>query len=89
MMWTRLAEIPESAWEEATSVIDRVDQVGYGFEHAAADCFVGELPEEPLDEVHPRATGRCEVQVKSRVLVEPLLDVLVLVGRVVVEDEGD
>jgi hypothetical protein len=58
--------------------IDRVDQVGYRSEHAATDGFVGELAEEDLDEVQPRARGRGEVQVKARVLGQPGLDLLAL-----------
>jgi Integrase core domain len=58
-------------------------------EDAAADRFVGELAEEPLDEVQPRARGRREVQVKPWVLGQPRVHVRVLVGAVIIEDQMD
>ena len=51
--------------------------------------FVGELGEPALDEVHPRAVGRREVQVEARVAHEPAMDLWRLVGRDVVDDEMD
>jgi hypothetical protein len=46
--------------------LDRVDQVGDAVEDAPADCLVGELREEDLDHVQPRARGRREVQLEPR-----------------------
>ena len=68
-------------------VLDRGDQVGDAVEDAAADRLVGELAEPALDEVEPRARGRGEVQVEARVLGKPGVDVGVLVGAVVVDDQ--
>ena len=69
--------------------VDRGDQVGHRLKDAAADRLVGELAEEPLDHVHPRAGRRREVQMKAWVLGQPRLDVLMLVRCVVVEDQVD
>ena len=44
-------------------------------------------PKEPLDQIEPRAAGRDEVQVKTRMAPEPRLGLRVLVRRVVIEDE--
>jgi hypothetical protein len=65
--------------------VDRGDQVGHGMEHATAQGFVGELPEEPLDEVQPRPRRRREMQMKPGMLGEPRVDIVVFVGCVVVE----
>jgi len=45
-----------------------------GAVRAAAQEFRGELAEPLLDEVDPRARGRCEVKVKPGVLSEPASD---------------
>ena len=70
-------------------VLDRGDQVGDAVEDAAAERLVGELAEPALDQVQPRRRGRGEVQVEPRVLGQPGLDVGVLVGGVVVQDQVD
>jgi hypothetical protein len=45
------------------------------------------LAEEAFDEIHPRGTGRREVNVQARMLLNPLDDDRVLVGGVIVDDE--
>ena len=56
-------------------VLDRGDEVGDGVEDAAADRFVGQLPEPALDQVEPGRGGRGEVQVEPGMLGQPGLDV--------------
>src|SRR5450756_634933 len=47
---------------DAQVVLNAGDQVGDAGEAAASDVLVGELPEEPFDEVQPARRGRGEVQ---------------------------
>ena len=60
-----------------------------GSEHAAFEPSVGKLGEEAFDGVEPRRRGGREVEGPARVLGEPLLDLWVLVGGVVVDDRVD
>jgi hypothetical protein len=82
---SRLSARPADPATRHAHFRDRRDEVGDAGEHAAADGLVGQLAKEPLDEIQPRAGGRREVQVKARVLGQPLRDVRVLVGGVVVD----
>ena len=66
---------------------DRVGDPLDGGERGAADGLSGDDGEERLDQVHPGRVGRGEVQVDPRMLGEPLLDVGVVVGRVVVDHD--
>ena len=56
---------------------------------AAADLLFGDVGEEALDLIDPRAGGRGEVNMPSRPRAEPLSDRLGLVGGVVVHHEVD
>ena len=68
---------------------DSVFQTGHGFEHAAPDAPPGDAGEKPLDGVEPgRGCGR-EVKHPSGVVGEPLLDLGVHVGAVIVKDDMD
>src|SRR6476659_10803471 len=51
--------------------------------------FVGQYPKPAFDQVEPRRRGRGEVEVEPGVFVQPLADVFVLVGGVVVQDQVD
>ena len=66
---------------------DRRFQFGNALEDAAADAVVGDLGEEAFDEIEPGGGGRGEVQVHTPMADEPGLDVRVLVGGVVIDDE--
>jgi len=67
--------------------VDRSGEVRDAVEDAASDRFVGQFAEPALDEVEPGARGRDEVEVEARVTLEPRVDVGVLVGAVVVDDQ--
>ena len=62
-------------------------ELGNGGEDAAPDALLSDQPEEALDLIEPGGRGGGEVQVKAGVLGQPCLDVGMLVGGVVVEDE--
>ena len=68
-------------------VVDRGGEFGDAVEDAASDRFVGQLAEPAFDEVEPGARGRDEVEVETRVLLQPGVDVVVFVGAVVVDDQ--
>src|SRR6516165_6885020 len=56
-------------------------------EDAAADGVAGDQAEEAFDQIDPGGRSRGEVEVEAGVALEPSLDLGVLVGRVVVDDE--
>ena len=68
--------------------LDRGDEVGHGVEDAAPQRFVGQFPEPAFDQVEPRRRCRGEVEVEPRVFVQPVRNVFVLVGGVVVAGLG-
>ena len=61
----------------------------YRAERSAPNRPRGDQREEALDQVEPRAIGRYEVQVPARTGGQPGLELRVLVGRVVVDDQVD
>ena len=61
-------------------------QVGDALEDAAADPLAGDLGEEAFDEIEPRRRGGREMQTEPRMQRQPLLDVRMFVGGVVVHD---
>jgi hypothetical protein len=68
-------------------VLDGFDKFCDRIESAPSDGFVSDFSEESLDQVKPGAGRWNEVEDKSLVLLEPFLDVRVLVGSVVIEHE--
>ena len=87
---TRAVGPDELLWVDVVMhdvLIDGCDQLLHAGEYAAAQAFGGDVTEEPLDHVQPRGRGRCEVQLKTRVLVQSLLHGRMLMGRVVVHDQ--
>jgi hypothetical protein len=68
---------------------DRGFQFGGRAVAAAADLLFGDVGEEALNLIDPRAGGRREVNMPSRPRSEPLSDRLGLVGGVVVHHEVD
>ena len=68
-------------------VIDGGLQLGDALEDAAADSLAGDLGEEALNEVQPGRRSRNEVQLEAWMPLQPRLNFLCLVRRVVVDDE--
>ncbi len=66
---------------------DRSDQFPYVPKAAAADAFVGQLAEPPLDQVQPGTRCRDKVQMKSRMPPEPGFHAGMLVSPIVVHDQ--
>ena len=64
-------------------------EVADGVEDAAADPLLRQRAEEALDQVQPRGTRRDEVEVDVFRAFGPRLHLLVLVGRVVVQNDVD
>lgn len=67
--------------------VDGRDEFGDAAEATLAYDVVGQLPEEPFDQIQPRRAGRGEVNMHPGVLFQPLAHDRVLVGSVVVDDE--
>jgi hypothetical protein len=56
-------------------LVNRRLQFSHAAEHAPANPLFGDVAEKAFDEVDPRQRGRREVQMKPRVLGQPVLDV--------------
>src|SRR5260370_8000655 len=56
---------------------------------AALEAAPGEFGEEALDGIEPGAGGRGEVEDEARMACQPGLDLRMLVGGVVVDDDVD
>jgi hypothetical protein len=56
-------------------------------EDTALDCFVVEVTEPPLDEIHPTGTGGDEMRHIPGMAFQPRRHFLVLMGAVVVHDQ--
>ena len=64
--------------------LDFASQVSDGIEGAAADGFVGDVPEPALDLVEPRGVRGCVMNVEARTAREPGFDLGMFVRAVVV-----
>ena len=69
--------------------MDGIFEFLQGSEYSALETLSGELCKEALDRVQPRSGCRGEVEDKSAMFVEPLHDVGMLVGGIVVDDDMD
>ena len=72
--------------------LDGGGQIGHAAVGAARQPFRGQIREPTLDEVHPGAVGRSEVERESRMALEPALDLGGAVSRSQVGDhvaQGD
>ena len=68
---------------------DGIFKLGDGSEDAAADAPSGDDGKEALDGVEPGRGGGREVKDPARVVGQPLLDLGVFVGGVIVENGVD
>src|SRR6202158_5120871 len=69
--------------------VDGIFEFPQRSEHAALETLVGELGKETLDSVEPGSGCRGEVEDKPPMFFEPLHDVGMLVGGIVVDDDVD
>ena len=68
-------------------LLDSEDEIGNATEHATAQTFGSDIAKETLHHVQPRCGGRREMHGKPRMFHEPLLDLWVLVGGIVIADQ--
>jgi len=61
---------------------------GHAGENATTNAFDCDVAKEPFEHVEPGRAGRCEMDMKAWVLGQPSLDLWVLVGCVVIHDQG-
>ena len=71
----------------AQELLNRSDEIGHAEKGIAANLFIGQLGEPPLDEVQPTATGRHKMRDKTRVSFKPGLDLDGVMGSVVVHHQ--
>src|SRR4030042_7167895 len=80
----------EGSWSlivKADDLLDCRHQRANTVKRAATDAFSCDLCKPTLHEVEPRRTGRREVKVKTRVLVQPSRHLRMLVGPIIVHDQ--
>ncbi len=70
-------------------VLDMLYELDQGAEGSAADGLPGDDAEPGFDLVDPRASFRSEVKLHVRMFAEPFVDLSVVVGFQVVEDDVD
>src|SRR4030081_2068992 len=63
------------------------DQFFNAFKNTAPNPFAGDFTKPPFDQIKPGRTGRNEVQVKSLMSYNPLLDLRMLVRGIVIDDQ--
>ena len=71
----------------ADVVLDGFDELGYRVKGSTANALARDLGKPAFDLIQPRGTGRGKVNVITRVCIEPLLYLRMLVRAVVVQDE--
>ena len=62
-------------------------EFGHAVEHTAADGVSGDQAEEAFDQVDPGGRGGREMEVEAGMAFEPGLDLGVLVGGVIVDNQ--
>ncbi len=68
-------------------LLDSGDQFGHAAEDATRQAIAGKATGEALDDVEPGSGRRREMNVEARMLLQPRLDLRMLVCRVVVADQ--
>ena len=68
-------------------VLDGFDKLWHAAKQAEAQPFIFQIAEPSLGEVQTRRTRGREVDLQARMAGQPTLDLLMLVRRVVVDDE--
>jgi len=68
-------------------ILNRSDQFLHAMERAATQALLGQVAKPTFDQVEP-GTGRGrEVQVQARMNAQPVLDIRMLMGGVVIHDQ--
>ena len=72
---------------EPNELVDCGDQVWHAREDPSANALARNLTEPPLNEIQPRGTRRGKMQMKSGMFCQPLFDIGMGVGPVIVQDQ--
>ena len=67
--------------------LDGGGQLRDAAKHATAQALGGDVTEEPFDHVETGGRGGSEMNMESRMLVQPLLNLRMLVGGIVVANQ--
>src|SRR3972149_2674177 len=68
-------------------LIDGGDQFGNASEGTATDTLVRQFSKQTLHQIEPGRTGRCEMEMESRMSFQPAFDAGVLVRSVMIDDD--
>jgi hypothetical protein len=68
---------------------DSVNQLADAAEAAGQDRLLAQVPEKPLDQVHPGGAGGRKMQFETRMARQPALDDRMFMGGVVVQNDVD
>lgn len=68
---------------------DGTGDIAHALKNPAPEAVNREIAEEAFDHVKPRGTCRCEMDMESRIPLEPSFDLFVLMGGIVVANDMD
>lgn len=68
-------------------IANRLFQLGDTTKHSVTNAVVCEITKTAFDDIQPRTAGRCEMLMKSRMPLQPCLDLQVLMRGVIVHDQ--
>ncbi len=68
-------------------VRNRLFQLLYTVEHPIPDSIAGDVSKPTLNNVQPRTTRRCKVDMKSLVPLQPVSNLWMLVSSVVIDNQ--
>ena len=68
-------------------LVDGSDEFWNASEGTATDTLVGQFSKPTLHQIEPGRTGRCEMEMESRMSFQPAFDAGVLMRPVIVDDD--
>ena len=72
---------------DADELLNGLDQIRDTLENTAADSFARNFTKPALDQIEPGRTRGRKMQMKARVFFQPLRDILMVVGSIIIQDQ--
>src|SRR5271165_218780 len=72
---------------DADELLNGMDQLRDTLKNTTADSFARNFTKPALDQIEPGRTGGSKMQMKARVFFQPLMDIVMVVGSIVVQDQ--